>query len=132
LSIPLEVRYFINKRELPVQTYYKLGVSFNYRIHHDTEVNFAKKSMEKYNDEVQNQLIITNSVFSTFVFGAVGLKIGRYKEGKKVPWGNIEFQFPYLMATENSFAFAGLGYFGMGFQCSFQIPIGNNVPIGSK
>jgi len=136
LGIPLEVRFFPNKRELPFQQYVKLGASFNYRIHHDTKVNFARFTMEKYNDEVHNQLPDINNTFSAFVFGAVGFKIGRYKEGKMKPWGNIEFQFPYVMVTKNTFAFAGRydidEFPGVGFQMSLQIPIGKNVPIGSK
>ena len=132
LGIPFEVRYFQNRRELPVQHYFKFGASFNFRIHQNTEVSFTKENMKKYNDEVQNQLPNADNFFSAFIFGAVGFKIGRYKEGKMVPWGNIDFQFPYFLITENSFAFAGTYGFGVGFQCSLQIPIGNNVPIGSK
>jgi hypothetical protein len=131
LGIPLEVRYFPNRRELPFQHYFKLGTSFNYRILHTSKVNFAKESMKKYDNEVQNQLSDVNNAFSALIFGAVGFKIGRYKDGKKAPWGNIEFQIP-IMLTNNSFAFAGMYGFGAGFQMSFQIPIGKNVPIGSK
>ena len=135
MSIPLEIRFFPNSKEYHFQHYYKLGASFNYRLLHNTKVNFASKNMEKYNDEVQNQLP-NNYIFSTFLFGAVGFKIGKFREGSSKPWVNIEFQFPYIMVTENSFAFAGRTTFGdfpsVGLQMSFQIPIGNNVPIGSK
>jgi hypothetical protein len=130
LSIPVEVRYFMNGREMPFQTYFKIGVSLNYRIHSEYQVNFSSKAMEKYNNQIQD-LIPENDTFSSFVFGAVGFKIGRYTEGKWAPWGNIEFQFPYAQMSEVSFAFAGLGV-GAGIQVSFQIPIGKNMPIGSK
>ena len=130
LSIPFEVRYFINDRELPFQTYFKIGVSLDYCVNSKYQVNFSSKAMEKYNEQIQNQ-IPKNDAFSYFVFGAVGFKISKYAEGKWTPWGNIEFQFPYVLITKNSFAFAGTG-FGAGIQCSFQIPIGNNMPIGSN
>jgi hypothetical protein len=132
LSIPLEVRFFPNNRELPFQHYFNMGASFNYRIYHDSKVTFTSKNMEKYREEVQNQLPASNGVFSVFMYGAIGFKIGRYKDGKVTPWGNIEFQFPYIMAVNNSFAFAGKDGFGVGFQMSFQIPIGKNVPMGTK
>jgi len=131
LTIPLEVRYFTYRRELPVQHYVKLGASFNYRIKADTKVNFANQNLNKYNDVVKNQLPDINNVFSSVIFVATGLKIGRYKEGKKIPWGNLEVQIPVIL-TNNSFAFVGEYGFGGGFQLSFQVPIGNNVPIGSK
>ena len=136
LGIPLEIRFFPNRRELPFQQYVKLGASLNYRIHNNTKVNFAKFVMEKYNDEVQKQLPDANNAFSAFLFGAVGFKIGKFREGSTNLWINIEFQFPYIMLTKNSFAFAGRydidEFPGVGFQMSFQIPIGKNVPIGSK
>jgi len=137
LSIPLEIRFFTNKREFPVQHYFKLGASFNYLIKTETQVNFVNQNMKKYKDEIQNQLPDNQNDFSAFLFGAVGLKIGRFKEGTMSPWGNIELHFPYLLLSNNSFAFnKGMkdnGFpFGVGFQVSFQIPIGKNVPIGSK
>ena len=133
LGIPLEIRYFINKRELPVQPYFKLGASFNFSIiNYDTKVNFANENMKKYEDEVQNQLPSIKNSFTSFLFGAVGFKIGRYKEGKMIPWGNIEFQFPYTMLSNNSFSFVRVSGLGGGVQMSFQISIGKNMPIGSK
>jgi hypothetical protein len=136
LGIPIEVRLFPKRREKSFQHYVKVGTLFNYRIHCDTKVNFANKNMEKYNDEIQNQLPDANNVFSAFLFTAVGFKIGKFEEGTMSPWGNIELQFPYMMVTKNSFAFAGKtnmdDYPSVGFQISLQIPIGKNVPIGSK
>ena len=88
--------------------------------------------MEKYNDDVHKQLPDAKNIFSAFAFGSMGFKIGKFREGSSKPWINVEFQFPYLMVTKNSFAFAGISNVGAGFQMSFQIPIGKNVPIGSK
>jgi len=131
-GLPLEIRYFPNNRELPFQHYFKIGTSFNFHIHSNNKVNFANKTMEKYDDLINSQLS-ENNLFSSFVFGGIGFKIGKYKEGKWIPWGNIEFHFPYLLLTKDSFTFVGKNdYFpGFGFQTSFQIPIGQNAPIGS-
>jgi hypothetical protein len=131
LSVPLEVRFFPNKRELPFQHYFKLGASFNYRINNDTKVNFAKQNLNNYNDVVKNQLPDIHNAFSYIVFFGTGFKIGRFKEGRMIPWGNFEIQIPFML-TNNSFAFAGKYGFGAGLQISFQVPIGANAPIGSK
>ena len=134
MGIPFEIRFFPNKRELPFQHYVKIGASFNYHIYSKNQVNFTNQAMEKYNNLVLNQLP-DNNVFSSFFYGAFGFKIGKFKEGRWLPWGNIEFQFPYLLLTNKSFAFAGRGigdFPGVGVQLSFEIPIGKNVPIGSK
>ena len=135
VGIPLEIRHFINRRELPIQTYFKIGASFNYRIQAKNMIHFTNKAMEKYDEIVQNQLPNGND-FSVFFFGAVGFKIGRYKEGRWNPWGNIEFQFPHFLLTNDAFPFAeqinDINFPGGGFQVSFQIPIGKNVPIGSN
>ena len=136
LGIPIEVRIFPNKREAPFQHYFKIGASANFLIHTENEVNFTNKAMKKYDGLVQNQLSENGNAISAFFFGAIGFKIGKYQEGRWAPWGNIEFHLPYLLLTEKSITFAGKSDFfnfpGVGFQCSFEVPIGKNVPIGSN
>ena len=131
LAIPLEIRVFPNRRELPFQHYFKVGTSLNYRIHSKNQVNFVNNAMEKYDGLIQSQLS-DNKIFSAFIYGALGFKIGEYKEGRWIPWINVEFIFPQGLLTENSFTFVENGAFGAGFQLSFQIPIGKNVRIGAK
>jgi hypothetical protein len=131
LGVPLEVRIFPNNRELPFQHYFKIGASFNWLLNSESQVKVTNKAMNKYEKLVHEQLPKDNA-FSSFFYGAVGFKICKYKEGRRIPWGNIEFQLPYLLLTGKSFAFTKGGIFGAGFQCSFQIPIGTNVPMGSN
>jgi hypothetical protein len=45
LGVPLEVRFFPNRRELPVQIYFKAGAAVNYRLHTDNGVTFRDPSM---------------------------------------------------------------------------------------
>ena len=136
LGVPVEIRIFPNNRELPFQHYFTLGASFNFSVYSENEINFANKSMEIHNDLVHSQLA-SNNIFSSFLYGAIGFKIGKTKEGRFIPWGNIDFVFPYFMLSDKTFSFV-TSYddsplsFGMGIQLSLQIPIGKNVPMGSK
>ncbi|MCL2073144.1 MAG: hypothetical protein FWH18_04430 [Marinilabiliaceae bacterium] len=132
LAIPLEIRFFPNKRELPFQHYFKIGSSFNFWIQEDSYIEFADSKMEKYSEVIKKELPDRKNDFSVFVYASFGFKIGKLKENYMIPWGNIEFQFPYMMVTKNSFTFVGQSYYGVGFQVSLQVPIGKNVPIGSK
>ena len=135
LTVPFEIRYFLNDRELPFQTYVKAGMSVNYRIRSENHVNFWNSAMESNKDLVQSQLSDNDNFFSSFAFGAIGFKIGKFREESPMPWVNVEFQFPYILLTNNSFSFVKRGVDGLagfGFQLFFQIPIGENVPIGSN
>ena len=136
-SVPFEMRYFLNNRELPFQTYVKIGASLNYRINSVNYVDFVNATIEMHKDLVKNQLSDKagyESDFSSFVFAAFGFKIGKFKEGSRVPWVNFELKLPYILLTEKSFNFVdrynGNGFPGIGIQLSFQIPIGHNMPIG--
>ena len=135
LGVPFEIRFFPNNREMPVQTYFKIGASFNYRIHCENQINFTNKAMEKYDDMVQQQLSEDVNKYSSFVFGAIGFKMGKFTEGSKLTWVNLEIQFPYILLTDKAFAFVGKSsedFYGVGIRLSFDIPMGKNVPMGSK
>ena len=134
LGIPLEIRIFPNNRELPFQHYFKMGASFNFRVASEYQINFRNAVVgERYHNVVRSQMPDPN-IFSAFFYGGIGFKIGRTREGRWVPWGNIELLFPYLPLTSNAFAFTSNDmYFpGIGFQSLVQIPIGKNAPMGSK
>ena len=134
LGVPLEVRFFMNNRELPFQSYLKIGTSLNYHIHSKNEIEFKNNDMKRYNKQVQNQLPNPKTFTSSF-YAAIGFKVGQLRDGRKTTWGNFELTLPYVLLTKNSFAFTKANsdnFPGMGIQFSFQIPIGENVPIGSK
>ena len=133
LGIPLEIKCFFNSRELPFQTYTKIGASFNFRINTVSQVDFTNKNIDRYKEMVRTQLSEGNHAFSSFAYAAIGFKIGKFREGLNTPWINIELQLPYILLTDRSFAFVRKGIDGIpggGFQLSFQIPIGKNVSIG--
>ena len=135
ITVPLEIRYFLNNRELPFQTYLKMGATINYRVSIENDVEFVSEVMDRHRDLVKKQLSEGENAFSSFAFTAIGFKIGKFKEGSHTPWINIEFTLPCVLLTNNSFAFAGAGianFPGFGIQFSLQFPIGNNMPIGSK
>ena len=133
VGIPLEIRFFPNKRELPFQHYFKFGASFNYPFYAKNKVNIKNGTSAEYDDIIQHLLPKDNDALVSFIFGALGFKIGKYKEGKYIPWGNIEFQFPnLLLKSQSSSSIEDNLFLGVGFQVSFQIPIGINVPIGSN
>ena len=134
LSIPLEMRFFLNDRDLPFQTYVKVATSLNYRFRSkDAVIDFTNAMMEKFSKEVLAQIPKGNT-FSSFFYCALGFKIGRFMEGSRSSWVNFEFQYPYMLLTDNSFAFVNKKNkcSGVGIQLSFDFPIGKVVPIGSK
>jgi len=132
-GIPLEIRVFPNDREWPVQPYFKIGASFNYRFHTKYRVNFLDGAMGDYGSTVQKQLSSGSSAFSSFLYGAFGLNVSPLFEKSWAPWWTVEIQFPYILLTKNSFAFGGATNIpGIGFQTSFAIPLGKRAPIGSR
>ena len=133
LGIPLEFRFFPNKRELPFQIYFKAGSVFNYRIHTNNKVNFQNKQMNINTETVGNQ--VNNSIddFNAYMFFKMGFKIGSYKatSQRKFPYINIELVALNLMLTDKASSFMRTNA-GLGFQLTAQIPLGKNVPIGSR
>jgi hypothetical protein len=129
LGIPLEVRFFTNRRELPVQTYFKIGSTFNYKLQTNNNISFADPAMRKHAGAVGDGLAEVDR-FHVYVYPAFGFKIGRYRNGHS-PWFNVEINIPGMLFNPkiSSFSRSSAG-FGAGF--TVQIPLGQMVPIGSN
>jgi hypothetical protein len=130
LGIPLGFRFFIQNREKPFQVYTKIGFNFDFRVGTDNEITFHNKAMDKYAKTVENQLE-KPSPFSAYFYPAIGFKFGKFKVGTKRPWFNLEFRIPGAMMNSSTATFVKPEV-GLGVQISMQIPLGDNVPIGSK
>ncbi|MDR1120969.1 MAG: hypothetical protein LBM08_08630 [Dysgonamonadaceae bacterium] len=126
IGIPLEVRFFPNKRELPFQHYFKFGASFNYRIQTNNNILFMREEMSRYAGEIEAEIDNPND-FIINLYPAIGFKIGR----QKATWFNVEFQLPGAIVSRNAFPLIKTNA-GLGFQLSVQIPLGKTVPIGSE
>ncbi|MDR1380516.1 MAG: hypothetical protein LBJ47_03450 [Tannerella sp.] len=122
LGVPLELRFFPNRRELPFQLYFKIGAVLNCRVATVNQVDFVNNAMERYEDEVDRQMA-NPSTFSAYIYPAIGFKISRY------PWINMEVHLGNVMLQTYSFVETDAG---LGFQFSVQIPLGKNYPMGSK
>ncbi|MDR1097164.1 MAG: outer membrane beta-barrel protein [Tannerella sp.] len=129
LGVPLEVRFFTNRRDLPVQIYFKTGATFNYKLRTGTDISFANPLMSKHAGAVGDGLEEVDR-FHVYVYPAFGFKIGRYRNGHS-PWFNVEISIPGMLFHPNvsSFAKPSAG-FGAGF--TVQIPLGKMAPIGSN
>jgi hypothetical protein len=128
LGLPLEVRFFLNKRNRLFRPYLKAGAVLNWRLHTDNAVNFQNRAMNHYEEQVSDG-IEPPSCFNAYLYPAMGFKVGR------VSWFNFEVHFPTLMLTSNSSSFLddypNIGV-GVGFQFSVQIPLGTNSSKDSK
>ena len=132
LGIPLDFRFFPNRRELPFQFYLKAGSVFNYRLHTNNKVNFQNKSMKSNSEIIDNQIDSSIDDFNAYMFLGFGFKIGRYKaSGRKIPYFNVEMHALNIMLTDKASSFIRTNA-GIGFQLSAQIPLGKTAPIGSR
>jgi len=133
LGVPLEFRFFPNKRELPVQFYVKGGSTFNYRLFTNNKVKFQNKSMNSNAETVGDQANSTLRNFNAYMFAGFGLKIGGFSTGygKKFPYINVEAHILNIMLTDKASSFMRTNA-GLGFQLSAQIPLGKTVPIGTR
>ena len=131
LGLPLEVRFFPNRRELPAQFYLKVGSTFNYRMNTNNKIVFQNQSMESNTESIDNHVDDSVPDFNAYMFFAMGIKIGKFKEARKFPYINIEIHALNIMLTDNASSFIRTNA-GLGFQVSAQIPIGKSAPIGSR
>jgi hypothetical protein len=130
LGVPLGFRFLLRKTEKPFQFYTKIGIDLDYRVGTDNEITFQDKAMDKYAETVGNQ-VKSPSPFSAYLYPAIGFKFGKFREGTMRPWFNLEFRIPGVMLNDNISSFVRPEV-GLGFQFSIQVPLGNNVPLGSK
>lgn len=133
LGIPVEVKFYPNKRELPVQFYVKTGAVFNYRIHTDNRIKFQHQPMIAHTETVSDQTNQNLKDFNSYMFVGIGLKIGRFHtNGRRyIPHFNIELHALNIMLTDKASSFIRTNA-GLGLQLTAQIPLGRNVPIGSR
>lgn len=129
LGVPLEMRFFTNRRDLPFQTYFKIGSVFNYQLSTDNEVVFRESSMDKYAGAV-DEGIGEPDRFHVYAYPAVGFKIGRCRT-EHSPWFNLEFHVPGILFQSNVSSFSK-SKTGLGASLTVQIPLGQMAPIGSN
>jgi hypothetical protein len=137
VGLPLEIRFFPKRQEMPVKLYFKIGSVFNLHVHTKNHVDFQDDAMNYYSESINNQIEKPNN-FSAYLYPAVGLKIGGFKVGNsKFPWINIETHFPGILISSNASAFFESDpnsneNFGIGIQFSVQIPLFKNNSKNSK
>ncbi|MDR2138338.1 MAG: outer membrane beta-barrel protein [Tannerella sp.] len=129
LGIPLEMRFFTNRRDLPFQIYFKIGSTFNCRLSTDNEVVFKESSMEKYAGAVDEKIGKPDR-FHVYIYPAIGFKIGKYGKGYS-SWYNLEFHVPGILLQSNVSSFSK-SKTGLGAGFTVQIPLGRMAPIGSN
>jgi hypothetical protein len=129
LGIPLEMRFFTNRRDLPFQIYFKVGSAVNYRLLTDNKIIFREPSMDKYAGAV-DEGIGKPDRFHVYVYPAIGFKIGRYRTGHS-PWFNLEFHVPGILFQSSVSSFSK-SKTGLGASLTVQIPLGHMAPIGSN
>jgi len=125
-GIPLELRFFPRQMDCFVRQYFVIGAMFNFHAFSNTRVDFINENMQKYQQQIENELKKPDTFSSSFYLG-VGLKLGKMNR----PFGNLEFQFPifYLLGQNKkalqftSFLERKGGGIGGGFNVSLKIPI---------
>jgi hypothetical protein len=125
IGIPLEIRFFPNRRELPFQHYLKFGVAFSYRVYTEYKTAFYDERMSIHAGTVEAQLGKPN-VFNSYIYPTFGFKIGRSSS----PWVNVDIYCSVLI-NQHTISFLKGGA-GVGFQLSVQFPYGKSAPINSE
>jgi hypothetical protein len=133
LGLPADMKFFINRSEKICNMYLKIGGSLNFKVSDHNSVNFLEESMNEFEMNVLNELSDTKSCYSN-VFFAIGLKMIRFRETwKGFPQFNVEFRMLDLILTNKYSSFIDSDVTaGIGMQISVQIPLGKNVPIGTR
>jgi hypothetical protein len=117
IGIPLEIRFFTEKRPRVFQLYIKLGIEVSYLLRSETNIVFENAAMRIYERELISMLEKPEK-FSAAIYGGGGFKIG----GDQKPSVSIEACMPYIVLNPGS---SGIlkPIIGGGFQLNFQVPI---------
>jgi hypothetical protein len=74
LGLPLELRITPGKDRF-VKMYYRAGLSFNVKVHSETDISFLENSMDQYKNEVAAIIEKPSPFYASFYMGG-GLKFG--------------------------------------------------------
>lgn len=117
IGIPIEIRYFTQKRPRKFQLYVKLGIEINYLLKSKTGIVFNNSAMKPYERDLVAMLNQPERI-SAAMYGGAGFKFGRDQK----PSISVEACMPYMFLTSET---SGIlkPVFGGGFQLNLQIPI---------
>jgi hypothetical protein len=116
VGIPLEIRLYPQKVH-KIKLYFKTGLSFNLKVHSESDISFFSESMEQYKAEVMKVIENPSPSYTTFHIG-LGLKIGKSDK----PGIAIETYTPLgVRFPKGSYLVDPLA--GSGIQLLFSVPI---------
>ena len=122
IGIPLEVKWFMSKKNMSAMPYLKVGCTLNYCLNTNTSVHFQDAAMEKYSDEIKSRLPETSSFFASF-YPAFGVRFGKENyDSRWNPWFNLEMRLGEIVLSENLSSFTKYNITGFGAQIALQIP----------
>ena len=125
IGIPLEIRFFPNKKDYFVRYYFVLGTTLNFVVSSNKDVVFPNPLMEKYSSDVLSQIEKPNSFYG-LAYAGVGLKIGKMEH----PFGRVELHMPSLWyGNKNSKNFVNIDPFGFGLQMTVLIPVAKKYQL---
>ncbi|MDR1553763.1 MAG: hypothetical protein LBS69_09930 [Prevotellaceae bacterium] len=129
VGIPLELKFFPNKKDFFIRHYFILGTALNFLVNSKNYISYANDNMKKYSSLISEQAGKPN-VFQGYLYVGVGLKIGRMNKA----FGNIEIHFPvYMFDNEKLSSFAkSSGTAGIGIRTTLQIPVFKNKKLQYK
>lgn len=121
IGIPVEIRYFTQKRPRIFQIYFKVGIEISYLLKTNIDVVFENPAMDIYADDITNKLDEPGRL-NVITYSGAGIKIGRDQK----PSLNVEANLPLLYLNPEQKGITKPIY-GGGFQICVQIPIKSNA-----
>jgi hypothetical protein len=117
IGIPIEIRFFTEKRPRIFQLYIKMGLELSYLLSSKIDITFTNSAMDPYEKDMIADLKQPEK-FNMALYGGAGFKIGRDQK----PSLSIEACVPFVNLTSESYGIIK-PLVGGGFQLNFQIPI---------